>query len=237
MVVTPVFQGLPKISHVQYPSRQLSEISWRHFDAPHFASSVYLNRQVYFFIGDKIHVVEEEASRVRKIFEWYNQGVPLSEIRERLIAGNTTQKGSSTTRHIQWARSSIQGILESAREYAYGYKEQSRDGETCQIPVEPIIDIRIYELFRTQREKNKTNSPQQIRHDSLLCGHLKCSCNLTWQARTTTHRRSRKGEWIERKTPIGTYFCPQPHKELRYSTCPKTISAKQAEVQVWKKVS
>jgi len=66
---------------------------------------------------------------------------------------------------------------------------------------------------------------------------LKCSCNLTWQARTATHRRSRKGAWIERKTPIGTYFCPQPHKELRQNTCPKTISAKQAEAQVWEKVS
>jgi hypothetical protein len=103
--------------------------------------------------------------------------------------------------------------------------------------VEPIIDIPTYELFKTQREKNKTNSPQQIRHDYLLSGHLKCSCNLTWQAKTATHRRSRKGEWIERKTPIGTYFCPQAHKELRPSDCPKSISAKQAEAQVWEKVS
>jgi hypothetical protein len=100
-----------------------------------------------------------------------------------------------------------------------------------------IIDIPTYELFKTQREKNKTTSPQQIRHDYLLSGYLKCSCNLTWQARTAAHRRSRKGEWIERKTPIRTYFCPQPHKKLRASTCPKTVSAKQAEVQVWEKVS
>jgi hypothetical protein len=75
---------------------------------------------------------------------------------------------------------SIQGILESAREYAYGYKEQSRDGETYQILVKPIIDIPTYELFETHREKNKTNSSQQIRHDYLLSGHLKCSYNLTW---------------------------------------------------------
>ena len=195
------------------------------------------DRYGYIRIGEKIHLVEEEAEWVRQIFEWYNQSIPLLQIRERLIVGNAPQKGSSTPRHIQWARSSIQGILESAREYAYGYKEQSRDGETYQIPVEPIIDIPTYELFKTQREKNKTNSPQQIHHDYLLSGHLKCSCNLTWQARTATHRRSRKGAWIERKTPIGTYFCPQPHKELRQNTCPKTISAKQAEAQVWEKVS
>ncbi len=191
----------------------------------------------YLRTGDKIHVVEDEAKWVRKIFEWYNQGVPLLQIRERLIAGKAPQKGSSTPRHIEWARSSIQGILESAREYAYGYKEQSRDGETYQISVKPIIDIPTYQMFKIRREKNKTNSPQQIRHDYLLSGLLRCSCNLTWQARTATHRRSRNGEWIKRKTPIGAYFCPQPHKELRTSDCPKTISAKRAESQVWEKVS
>jgi hypothetical protein len=99
-----------------------------------------------------------------------------------------------------------------------------------------FIDIPTYELFKSKREKNKTHPSQNIRHDHLLSGHLKCSCNLTWQARTATHRRSRKGEWIERKTPIGTYFCPQPHKELRSCTCPKTVSAKHAEAQVWEKV-
>jgi DNA invertase Pin-like site-specific DNA recombinase len=195
------------------------------------------DRYGYSRVGEKIHIVEEESGWVRKIFEWYNQGVALSEIRERLIAGNAPQKGSSTPRHIEWARSSIQGIMESAKEYAYGYKEQSRDGETYQIPVEPIIDVLTYEQFKAQREKNKTYPAQPIRHDYLLSGHLKCSCNLTWQARTATHRRSRKGEWIERKTPIGTYFCPQPHKELRTSTCPKTVSSKQAEAQAWEKVS
>jgi site-specific DNA recombinase len=195
------------------------------------------DRYGYLRIGDKIHVVGEEADWVRKIFEWYNQGVSLLQIRERLIAGNAPQKGSSTPRHIDWVRSSIQGILESAKEYACGYKEQSRGGETFQIPVEPIIDIHTYELFKTQRERNKTNSPQPVRLDYLLSGHLKCSCNLTWQAKTATHRRSRNGEWIERKTPIGTYFCPQTHKELRTSDCPKSISAKQAEAQTWEKVS
>jgi len=195
------------------------------------------DRYGYTRVGEKIIVVEEEANWVRQIFDWYNQGVSLLQIRERLIAGNAPQKGSSTPRHIHWARSSIQGILESAKEYAYGYKEQSRDGETFQIPVEPILDIPAYELFKMQREKKKTNSPQQIRHDYLLSGHLKCSCNLTWQAKTATHRRSRKGEWIERKTPIGTYFCPQTHKELRPLDCPKSISAKQAEAKIWEKVS
>jgi hypothetical protein len=109
----------------------------------------------------------------------------------------------------------------------------SRSGETYQILIEPILDIPTYEVFIKMRAENQTHPSPRIQHDYLLSGHLKCVCNLTWQARTATHRRSRKGEWIERKTPIGTYFCPQPHHELRPASCPKSVSAKSAETQVW----
>lgn len=191
------------------------------------------DRYGYIRVGEKINIVEEEAVWVRKIFEWYTQGVPILQIRERLIAANAPQKGSSIPRRIQWARSSIQAILKSAKEYAYGFKLQSRSGEKYQILVEPIIDIPLYEVFIKMRAENQTYPSDRIQHDYLLSGHLKCACNLTWRARTATHRRSRKGEWVERITPIGTYFCPQPHHELRPANCPKSVSAKSAEAQVW----
>jgi hypothetical protein len=158
------------------------------------------------------------------------------QIRKRLIAANAPQKGSSIPRHIQWSRSSIQAILKSAREYAYGFKTYSRAGQIFHIPVVPIIDFSTYELFVKMREENKTYPKHRRQNDYLLSGHLKCACNLTWRARTATHRNSRKGEWVERKTPISTYFCPQPHKELRPPECPKTVSAKRAETQVWEKL-
>jgi len=194
------------------------------------------DRYGYIRIGENIHLVEEEAKWVRNIFAWYIQKNPLNQIRKRLIAGNAPQKGSSIPRHIQWSRSSIQAILRSAREYAYGFKSYSRAGQTFQIPVVPILDISTYELFMKMREENKTHPKHRKQNDYLLSGHLKCACNLTWRARTATHRNSRKGEWVERKTPISTYFCPQPHKELRPPECPKSVSAKQAETQVWKKL-
>ena len=134
------------------------------------------------------------------------------QIRKRLIAADAPQKGSSIPRHIYWSRSSIQAILKSAKEYAYGFKTYSRAGRTFQIPVAPIIDISTCELFIKMREENKTYPKHRRQNDYLLSGHLKCACNLTWQARTAAHRRSRKGEWVEHKTPISTYFCPQPLK-------------------------
>jgi len=108
--------------------------------------------------------------------------------------------------------------------------------QTFQIPVAPIIDISTYELFAKMREENKTHPKHRRQNDYLLTGHLKCACNLTWRARTATHRSSRKGEWVERVTPISTYFCPQPHKELRPPECPKSVSARHAETQVWGKL-
>lgn len=194
------------------------------------------DRYGYIRIGETIHLVEEETKWVRQIFEWYIQKTPLNQIRKRLIAGNAPQKGSSIPRHIQWSRSSIQAILRSAREYAYGFKSYSRAGQTFQVPVAPIINISTYELFMKMREENKTYPKHRRQNDYLLAGHLKCDCNLTWRARTATHRNSRKGEWVERKTPISTYFCPQPHKELRPPECPESVSAKRAETQVWKKL-
>jgi DNA invertase Pin-like site-specific DNA recombinase len=194
------------------------------------------DRYGYIRIGENIHIQKKEAEWVRNIFDWYIQKTPLMQIRKRLIAANAPQKGSSIPRHIQWSRSSIQAILKSAREYAYGFKTYSRAGQTFHIPVAPILDISTYELFVKMREENKTYPKHRKQNDYLLSGHLKCACNLTWRARTATHRSSRKGEWVERKTPISTYFCPQPHKELRSPKCPKSVSAKHAEMQVWGKL-
>jgi len=36
-------------------------------------------------LGENIHIVEEEAKWVQKIFEWRNRGIQLSQIWERLL--------------------------------------------------------------------------------------------------------------------------------------------------------
>ncbi|MBT3189729.1 MAG: recombinase family protein [Anaerolineae bacterium] len=194
------------------------------------------DRYGYIRVGEKIHIMEEEAKWVRQIFAWYIQKISIMQIRKRLIDANAPQKGGSIPRRIRWSRSSIQAILEAAKEYTCGFKTYSRAGQTFHIPVAPIIDMPIYELFVKMREENKTHPKHRKKNNYLLSGHLKCACNLTWRARTAAYRRSRKGEWVERKTPISTYFCPQPHKELRSPDCPKSVNAKNAEAQIWEKL-
>lgn len=194
------------------------------------------DRYGYKRVGDVIEVVEDEAYWVRQIFSWYVDDVPILEIRRRLIAANAPQKGSSIPRRIQWARSSIQSVLIAAKEYAFGIKIQTRKGEMFQIPVSPIIDTVTYERYIRVRECKKTHPVRSIKYDYLIGGKLFCDCGYKWGARTNKSKRNRKGELIQRKTPVRVYYCGQPHKEFISPNCPRHIGAQKAEEIVWQKV-
>lgn len=194
------------------------------------------DRYGYLRIDDRIVVVEEEAQWVRKVFEWYLDGCHLMEIRERLIAADAPQKGSSISRRIHWARSSIQAILKSAKEYAYGIKIQSRKGDMFEIPVDPIIDVATYERFIKMRSKNKTYPARRVDHDYLIGGLLSCSCGIKWGARTQKTRNNRRGELVLRKTLTGIYYCRQNHKDLISPDCPRSVGVLKADAQAWGKI-
>jgi site-specific DNA recombinase len=188
--------------------------------------------------GEIIEVVEEEAKWVRQIFAWYLERVPLMEIRRRLIEAGAPQKGSSVPRKIHWAKSSIQSILSAAKEYAYGIKIYTRDGEKFEIPVPPIIDLLTHEKFLKVREANKTHPVRNVKHDYLISGFLYCPCERKWQVRTASSkmRRNRRGELVPRKSFNGVYWCPQFHKEAIHPDCPRSIGQGKAEDFVWNKV-
>ena len=194
------------------------------------------DRYGYQRVGDEIVIVEEEARWVRRIFQWYLEGCRLMEIRDRLIAYNAPQKGSSIPRRIQWARSSIQAILIAAKEYAFGIKIQSRKGEKFEIPVEPIIDMATYELFVQMRASKRTHPANHVEFDYLIGGVLYCPCGLKWGARTQRTRKNKDGVVRERKSIVGIYYCTQNHLDLVSPECPRHTGAKKAEAQVWEKV-
>jgi len=194
------------------------------------------DRYGYQRVGDQIVIVEEEARWIKRIFEWYLDGCRLMEIRDRLIAYNAPQKGSSIPRRIQWARSSIQAILIAAKEYAYGIKIQSRKGERFEIPVEPIIDMVTYERFVQMRASKRTHPANHVEFDYLIGGVLYCPCGLKWGARTQRTRKNKDGVVRERKSIVGIYYCTQNHLDLVSPDCPRHTGAKKAEAQVWEKV-
>ncbi|MCB0020822.1 MAG: recombinase family protein [Anaerolineales bacterium] len=190
------------------------------------------DRYGYERVGDEIIVVEEEAKWVRQIFDWYVAGVPVMKIRDKLIAANAPQKGSSVPRKTRWARSSIHSILRAAKQYARGIKIQTRAGETFEIPVEPLISEETYQAAVKRRKANTTRAKRNVKRDYLLRGLIQCSCPRSWGARQTAYRSKAR----PRKKPTGCYYCTQTHKEKIDPTCSRTIGSKKADDYVWSKV-
>lgn len=187
--------------------------------------------------GEVIEVVDEEAYWVRQIFAWNIERTPLLEIRRRLIEANVPQKGGTVPRRIQWSKNVIQQILGAAKEYAFGLKTQSRGGETFTMPVEPIIDLEIYEAFLRVREANINHPARHQKRKYLIGGLLYCACGRKWGARSvTSRRRNRNGEWVDRKVQAGRYFCRQEHEEHISPDCPRHIGSVKADNEVWQKV-
>jgi DNA invertase Pin-like site-specific DNA recombinase len=182
--------------------------------------------------GERIVVVDEEAQWVRQVFDWYNDRVPILEIRRRLIAAGAPQKGSTRPRKIQWAVTSIQSILTAAYEYAHGIKIQTRAGEAFTIPVEPLITEAVYRRFEAVRAGNKSYPARHMKRDYLIAGLLYCPCGRRWGARMSSYRKRGK----ERAKPLGVYYCPERHIEMRHADCPKTIGSHKADAFVWAKV-
>ncbi len=187
--------------------------------------------------GEVYELVPEEAMWVVRIFDWYNERVPLLEIRRRLIEANAPQKGSSVPRKIRWATTSIRSILKHSREYATGIKHHRRGGEVFEIPVPTIIDHATHEAACKVREYNTKHRIHNLKRDYLLLGLMHCQCERTWQVRANSYtRRNRQGEKVPRKTYYPMYFCGQRHPEHVHATCPRTIGGRKADEHVWGKV-
>ncbi len=191
--------------------------------------------------GDVIVIVEEEAQWVRQIFEWYLQGVPVAEMRRRLIAADAPQKGSGRPRKVQWHISAIQSILSHAEEYASGIKIQHRAGEAFEIPTPPIIDIATARRAQEIRQANRKHPVHYVKREYLISGLLFCSCGTKWGSRTNRPRASRRDRngnlrpWAD-KSARGVYYCRQRHDELVSPDCPRTIGSDKADELVWDQV-
>lgn len=186
--------------------------------------------------GEVIEVVEEEAKWVRKIFKWYNERVPILEIRKRLIQAAVPQKGGNAFRKIEWSRNVIQHILRAAQEYTFGVAIQSSGGESFNISIEPILDMATYEKFLQVREANIKHPSRHVKQNYLIGGLLYCSCNRKWGARTMPAMRlNKEGEWVK-KTEYGRYYCTQAHEEHISTDCPRSVASGKADDIVWEKV-
>ena len=195
------------------------------------------DRYGYQRVGERIEIVPEEAKWVKQIFAWYIERVPLKTIRKYLIAANAPQKKAMIQRRFQWPIYSIQGILAGAQDYVTGTKIQHREGDRFEIQIEPILDMETYERYLQVRRKPGNRMPSFVRNYALLRGLLYCDCGYRWGGQgAASHSKTVDGHWIKRKEIFGTYVCSNQHDELISSDCPRRITRREADYEVWRQV-
>ncbi len=130
------------------------------------------------------YIDDFEGKIVRLIFDWFAEGVPITQIAERLMEmkvpapGDGRQSGKKDNKKGKWYVSSIRRLLRS--EVYIGiwhwrkYKNPKRNCLKVNVP--PIIDKNLWDIAQERLEQNKIMRPQ--RYEYLLTSHLKCGlCN------------------------------------------------------------
>jgi len=116
--------------------------------------------------GRRIEIVESEAVWVRRICEWYNAGIGVQEIRERLIRHGVRQK--KNVKH-DWADSLIYKII-GAEYYTGKLAWRFADGTEYTVEIPPIIDRALGEQNQAILERNKRLSTRNAGGVYLLQG-------------------------------------------------------------------
>jgi site-specific DNA recombinase len=131
----------------------------------------------YQMAGDAVEVYPSEAVWVRRIFDWYVEGVPVGEIRRKLIADGAPQRGATSfgkgKRSLPWAKGVIQKILHNTT-YTSGQMVVKSGGKSYTLPLPPIVDPSQAPLVDQRRTANKTIHLRNVKHPYLAAGLAYC---------------------------------------------------------------
>ncbi|MBN1661576.1 MAG: recombinase family protein [Anaerolineae bacterium] len=122
--------------------------------------------------GRGIILVPEEAELVQQIFNWYDVGLPLAEVRRKLIASGANQKGESHRKH-NWAQSVIFKVV-TCPDYMGAATWDFGDGERVSIEIPRIIEPEQWERVQERMEGNKQLATRNSRGVYLLQGLAEC---------------------------------------------------------------
>ena len=154
----------------------------------------------YINLNKKLEINEEESHWVKKMFEWYNKGIPVIEIKSRLdSAGVLTRRQSGL-----WSLPSIRLILRNTVYVGHYNYTDKMIGETVRIETPQIIDTMTYDLAQRNRKiasiTKQSNNPTKRFY--LLRGILECGhCGRKMSGR------------INKKAFQSLYYCPKHERE------------------------
>jgi len=162
--------------------------------------------------GKRIEIDKGEAKTVRRIYEWFDAGANLQEIRRRLIADNVSQKRPNLkTKKHEWSITILYNILR-AECYTGRLAWTFGDGSEYAIEIPAIISRELWERSQTRLDDNKRLSTRNAGGVYLLQGLVYCGdCGAAMRVRQVKHYYE-NGERHERTTPNYMYLCPCPER-------------------------
>jgi len=116
---------------------------------------------------------EQEVQIVKDIFDWYDSGVSVIRLRNRLLAQEAEQKRQVDRVH-DWNPVTIYGILRS-KEYTGTLTWRSADGDEYTIEIPQIIPLEQWRRVQAKLERNQRISTRNARGVYLLQGLLHCA--------------------------------------------------------------
>lgn len=125
--------------------------------------------------GCAIVPAEEEAEIVREIFDLYDGGMGVKEIRAKLIADGALQKRkfAATRQKFEWGMPVLYSILRS-ESYTGKLTYHFSDGADYTIEIPHIIEPEQYWRVQARMARNKTTSRRNANWVYLLQGIVEC---------------------------------------------------------------
>ena len=175
---------------------------------------------------------EQEVQIVKDVFDWYDNGVPVIRLRNRLLAREAVQKRKGERLH-DWNPVTIYGILRS-KEYTGSLSWRSADGEEYTIEIPQIITPEQWQRVQARIDRNQRLSPRNSRGVYLLQGLLHCAeCGrlMSSNAQDYSYHKRADGKYGKtlRQIPRHRYQCvnaimfPDEEHPLPFSWDGKTL--------------
>ena len=182
---------------------------------------------------------EAEVQAVKDIFNWYDAGMTVIDIRDRLIKSGVKQKGKFASLRREWEPSLIYAMLRSE---AYMGKAAwpLDDGSKFILEIPQIITPEQFERVQKKLDAGNSFSPRNTKDVYLLqgiayCGE--CEAQLTAYKIRYFYKTLSTGERkrYEYKTPNHRYRCDTGHKDRRVGSHPQPylFSGNEVDQAVW----
>lgn len=173
---------------------------------------------------DGHYVIDEaEAKWVRKIWQWFGDGVTTSEIRRRLISGGAKQRGRGKS---PWAISLLRKIVHHDY-YTTGAFTVTLGGEQFTLAVPPIVDAETAARVRARIERWKAYPSGNLKTDALVAGVVYCAaCNTKMSVITC-----RIGDHVY------TYYrCNNYMRRNHVPGCARSVRLDRIDAEAWEKL-